>query len=445
MHTAASRSLLRSAVAAIASCAALQGCVPVQEVSYYQPAVDDPAAATLPWGYGLALAAKDLCVHVADGSRHGERFLEGSTARASDFMNLVVWLVPERQNTGLAISPDGIAVRFDDGTLAKPAAVRVNRYRTKWDVRKSYLLRQDAEETIYFAEPTKAIAVAGAGAVEPLELWDLTRVIVTFIKPARSSVPRSVSITGIAREGEAVAVAGIRLSPQTTLASLSSNVPLDYKGCRALQASLGAVNRDRELAAAGMGSQAALLPRGPASLKAGMGVAAGSITYSVQGAYRLLYRRLDGGGSSEVAVGVLGDPAGLVPALMRKGDFQHAAGELFAMELPPGDYEIYSWAMGSRCGVLSATSPFSLVFRVTPGNTVYLGSIEFSGLCTSGYLDRFSATYRNRAERDLPLLKEKYPALKEARIGVPPDAGLSVEKLGSATRPETRTLAPSGE
>jgi hypothetical protein len=429
----------------VVSAPLFQGCMtPLKEVSYYKPTVADPQARAMPWGYGLAVAAQGICLHVVDGSREGEPLLAPSQplpAGSGDFVKLIVWLVPEWQQRGHTFRPSGISVQFDDGRASKPAAIQVSRFRTKWDKEKAYLLRQDAEETIYARQHLGPTSVEGAD--EPIELWDLTRVMVTFVKPAGTSVPRSISITGIARDAAAVEVAQIRLSHEKNVDWVTGFIPTDYKGCRALQAALGAPNPDKERAESGMPLEATPLAQGRSAVpKAGTGVAAGSITYSgPRGVYAISVRRLDSGDWHEIRVGAVDHPLS-APLLLIKGDFPQTAGELFAVELPPGAYEIYSWRFASRCGMPTAASPFSLRFTVTPGETVYLGSVEFSGLCTSSsYLEHFRADYRNRLDRDLPLLRRKYPALGE-RIAAPPEGGMTIDRLGSRPLPEVRFLTP---
>jgi hypothetical protein len=284
--------------------------------------------------------------------------------------------------------------------------------------------------------------VAGAA---PVELWDLTRVIVTFLKPAQSSVPKSIFVTGLTRDAAPIEVAQIGLSPEKQLAYVTGFIPLDYKGCRALQVAIGAPNRDRDLAASGERTDVAFLSRGAGTVKPGVGIVTGSITYSgAHGLYQVLFRGLGSGDRSVISAGVFADGLGLLPALMSKGDFQEVAGELFAIELAPGEYEIYSWrASPQRCGLPQATSPFSLRFKVSPGETLYLGSIEFSAECSRmGVLRSFKANYRNRAERDIPLTRQRYPALKDARFAVPAGSDLSLDRLGSTTQPEHRYLSP---
>jgi hypothetical protein len=160
------------------------------------------------------------------------------------------------------------------------------------------------------------------------------------------------------------------------------------------------------------------------------GIVTGSITYagSLSG-YSVFYRALSGGQEGRVQTG----EAVLLIPYIPKGDASvlGTPGELFAIELVAGEYEFYSWSVGSGPASVRPTSPFSVRFIVTPGKVVYVGNFRFRqtsrmGLTVTGA----QLGYFDRAERDIPLLKKKYPTVEGAEIEVAVERGAAYEQLG---------------
>jgi hypothetical protein len=91
-------------------------------------------------------------------------------------------------------------------------------------------------------------------------------------------------------------------------------------------------------------------------------------------------------------------------------------GNLFALKLPPGDYEIHRWSVGTGTAVYYPSSDFSLPFSIESGKSTYMGDFNFTigkGHNLFGipipYLDDIA--YFNSWERDLNALKSKYPSI----------------------------------
>ena len=120
-----------------------------------------------------------------------------------------------------------------------------------------------------------------------------------------------------------------------------------------------------------------------------------------------------------------GDGMALIP-IPPKGDFSEygSKGELFAIELKPGDYQIDGWNVFSGYATISPLSPISIKFRIEPGKATYIGNFTFTqtdslGLTVTGV----SVSYSNKYERDKDVLTEKYPFLTvdEVMLGVSPE------------------------
>ncbi|HEY6382939.1 MAG TPA: hypothetical protein VIY07_14175 [Pseudolabrys sp.] len=160
------------------------------------------------------------------------------------------------------------------------------------------------------------------------------------------------------------------------------------------------------------------------------GVVTGSITYAGSfSGYSVLYRALTGADAGRIQTG---QGALLIPYIP-KGDVSllGTRGELFAVELPAGEYEFYSWSVGSGFADVRPTSPFSVTFIVIPGKVMYVGNFHFRQTASMGLtVTGVQVDYVDRAERDLPLLSKKYPTLAAAGIDVGLERGAAYEQLG---------------
>lgn len=168
--------------------------------------------------------------------------------------------------------------------------------------------------------------------------------------------------------------------------------------------------------------------------KSGKGVVVGSITYAGgYSGYRVSYRQMPNGprGFFETGKGVV-----LIP-YFPKGDFedQELKGNLFVAELPPGEYEMFTWTISSGPATVTASVPFSVSFRVEPGKAVYLGNFEFTQTASFGLTVTGAAlTYRESAERDMAVFRRKYPRLSEVPVSSSIERGAIYYQLGGEYR-----------
>lgn len=161
-----------------------------------------------------------------------------------------------------------------------------------------------------------------------------------------------------------------------------------------------------------------------------VGVVTGSVSYSGRfSGYGVFYRQLPSGASGTFETG---SSMALLP-FPDKGDFDQKdlSGTVFAAALPPGDYEIYSWSVGSGPATVEPTMPFSIRFKVESGRLVYLGNFHFRqtagmGLTVTGV----NVSYRDSATRDLPIFRTKFPNLASASISSSVATGFEQQNLG---------------
>ena len=164
------------------------------------------------------------------------------------------------------------------------------------------------------------------------------------------------------------------------------------------------------------------------------GVVAGSVTYNGRfSGYGVLYHQLPSGVSGRFETG----QAMLIIPYIPKGDFDddELKGTVFASALPAGDYEIFAWHVGSGPVHVRSTAPFSIRFRVEPGKAVYLGNFHFTqtdsmGLTVTGA----KLTYRDAAQRDLPMIKKKFPMFVDESIAYAAPPGINQDNLGEQFR-----------
>jgi hypothetical protein len=134
-----------------------------------------------------------------------------------------------------------------------------------------------------------------------------------------------------------------------------------------------------------------------------------------------------------------------------KPDFTTASesGEVNAIKLSPGDYELYSFSVYQNGYPVETTygprEPFSIPFTVRPQQTTYLG--EYLAIATFGE-NFFGMTVRggpifvvsNQQARDIAIAKAEEPGVSAVQAAVPSAATLhpplfSAEPTGLGTRP----------
>ncbi len=95
----------------------------------------------------------------------------------------------------------------------------------------------------------------------------------------------------------------------------------------------------------------------------------------------------------------------------------------FAVEVPEGRYRILGWRV--RQGQMDSRSqePINIDFTVERGKVSYLGNLHFDAHWEDVHL-------RDKASRDLPLLREDYPVLNTASFASTIAPNTDIGKLG---------------
>lgn len=131
-----------------------------------------------------------------------------------------------------------------------------------------------------------------------------------------------------------------------------------------------------------------------------------------------------------------GEGMALIP-IPPKGDFSEYGrkGELFAIELAPGEYQVERWNVYSGYATISPLSPISIKFKIEPGKATYIGNFTFTqtdslGLTVTGV----DVTYSNKFLRDKEVLAKKYPNITTESV-----------MLGIAPKTRIRGLGNSGQ
>lgn len=166
------------------------------------------------------------------------------------------------------------------------------------------------------------------------------------------------------------------------------------------------------------------------------GVVSGSITYDGSyGAYRL---NLVSQTSGETFVVEHGAGQTLNPSLAfgeKPNPGLKKKGSPFAVALPVGSYELKSWNVVIGYSRLTSTSPTGVVFKVEPGEAIYLGNFHFRepGRRVMGLVATTTVALSDQSSRDLAVIRDAFPALADTPITqtVNPDA--RIEKLGGDT------------
>ncbi|WP_425054853.1 hypothetical protein [Pseudomonas abyssi] len=176
----------------------------------------------------------------------------------------------------------------------------------------------------------------------------------------------------------------------------------------------------------------------------GKGLAVGSITYlGGYSGYSIYYRSVatQQQGRFQTGSGQL-----LAPSFSDK-DFSGAdgAGRLIAAELEAGEYEIFLWQVASGAATVSPDAPFSIRFKVSPGEIVYFGNFNFEQTASFGLTVTGAAvSFNDRAERDIGLFRQKYPNLAEFDVTAAIEPGASYDNLGglSSARWDIPVIVP---
>lgn len=164
------------------------------------------------------------------------------------------------------------------------------------------------------------------------------------------------------------------------------------------------------------------------------GLVTGAITYdgSMSG-YRVLYRSLDAKGPHGFIETGSGDAVGLLFASRSDAKALGSPGEVFAIGLPAGDYEVYGWQIRSGAATVNSNAPFSIQFRVVAGAILYIGDFHFvqkarMGLTVTGA----ELAQIDHQDRDLPIVRQKYAAIGNNDVESAIKPGSDNEGLGGS-------------
>ena len=102
-----------------------------------------------------------------------------------------------------------------------------------------------------------------------------------------------------------------------------------------------------------------------------------------------------------------------------KGDFSHLnrKGEVFATELPAGEYHIWRWRVQSGYATLTPIHPMKVEFKIEPGKATYIGNFDFIQTSSLGLtVTGVDVNYTDQSEIDLDVLFKKFPNIKREQV-----------------------------
>ncbi len=164
------------------------------------------------------------------------------------------------------------------------------------------------------------------------------------------------------------------------------------------------------------------------------GILVSSVTYhGTYSGYSILFRRIDDNQFKELTIGT---GTAFLPPGMLDWDIKQRGlrGNVFAVELPAGDYEFFSWRVASGYSHVRPQNDFSIPFSITPGNAVYLGNFKFerkSGL--GGTIIAVDVQYRDESNRDIGILQKKYNGIESSTVTTAIESNTLTHGLGGAS------------
>ena len=164
------------------------------------------------------------------------------------------------------------------------------------------------------------------------------------------------------------------------------------------------------------------------------GLLLASVTYhgSYSG-YSMTYRKV---GSSQSTNLTIGSGSTFVPPGMMDWDIEKHGlrGNVFAVALPAGEYEISSWLVSSGYASIRPGNEFTIRFQIVPGQAVYLGNFHFirsSGF--GGMITDVDVGYSDESSRDIAIIKQKYRSVEASDIYMGIENGSSISKIGGTS------------
>lgn len=99
-------------------------------------------------------------------------------------------------------------------------------------------------------------------------------------------------------------------------------------------------------------------------------------------------------------------------------------GRLAAIELSPGEYELRRWVINvGNSEAYTSRRPLGYRFRIEAGKATYLGGVHLDIQRSAARSLPAQVRLEDRRERDLALLRQRYPGVRDAQLVFAADAG----------------------
>tara|TARA_R110000868_G_scaffold13345_14_gene62432 strand:- start:16446 stop:17099 length:654 start_codon:yes stop_codon:yes gene_type:complete len=153
------------------------------------------------------------------------------------------------------------------------------------------------------------------------------------------------------------------------------------------------------------------------SSSSGNGLLLASVTYKGRySEHSMMFREVGSSKWNKLKIGA--QHALLLPSML-DWDIESPGlrGNVFAVELPAGEYEFASWYVGSGVASTGPVNPFSIRFDISPGDATYAGNFHFIKESSVAVLfATFNVGLENEFDRDIALIKQKYGSLDIAQV-----------------------------
>ncbi|MBB3169727.1 hypothetical protein [Simiduia aestuariiviva] len=170
------------------------------------------------------------------------------------------------------------------------------------------------------------------------------------------------------------------------------------------------------------------------------GILLASVSYhGTYSGYSIKFRKVGGAEWQKIQIG---SGTAFLPPGMLDWDIEAPGlrGNVFAIELPEGEYEFASWFVSSGVASIGPVDPFSIRFNIYPGNITYGGGFHF--IRESGFgatVTGVNVNYENKYDRDVPIIRKKYRNLDTKLIKNNVEITDPISKLGAGN---STTITP---
>lgn len=202
------KKIIANALVAILS-APLGGCAVLERATFYS-AVPGDVVSSEQWGDGTAFAVDRVCLWIGEGPSKDYRVLAmgpiipvipiqaiGKDKERPEFLDLIVWIIPDKKQTGFYFDPKDVVVEFADGTRKVARTVQVSRFKTSVTTVPGFFYGTKTKERISFPEHWEAKSIEDFQ--EPVALFDWSRFVLHYEVPSKSTPATAVIITGLAQ------------------------------------------------------------------------------------------------------------------------------------------------------------------------------------------------------------------------------------------------------